>query len=92
MEALNNPTRTNQKFAHALRFNCPSCGKSISAMRFSENMSREMIAPLLFHQRCDCGWEGQLAGLAATRHAVTFATAFAESDPANKSGSGTHGQ
>jgi hypothetical protein len=83
MEPLEIPPRINQKFAHVLRFNCPSCSKSISAVRFSENMSREMIAALPFPQRCDCGWSGQLAGFTATRHAVSSANE-PEYDPADK--------
>jgi predicted RNA-binding Zn-ribbon protein involved in translation (DUF1610 family) len=67
-----NLIRNEQKFAHVLRFKCPNCGKSITAVRCSEKMSREKIAPLLFQQACGCGWSGKLAGLAATRHSVEF--------------------
>jgi hypothetical protein len=85
METQKIQTRTNQQFAHVLRFNCPRCSKSISAVRFSENMSREAIAPLMFQQRCECGWSGQLAGLSATRHAVkSVLEPTPESDPAQE--------
>ena len=73
MQSLKIRTRMNQQFAHVLRFNCPSCGKSMTAVRVSEHMSREMIAPLMFQQTCDCGWSGQLAGLVATHHSIQFA-------------------
>ena len=89
MEQVKIPTRTNQQFAHVLRFKCPRCAKSINAVRFSEDMSREMIAPLVFQQRCDCGWAGQSTGLAATRHTIKFAneSALSQTDDSARGGS-----
>jgi len=62
--------RTAKGFAHVLLFRCPRCYAPFASICSGFDGNLEPADAQVFHQRCDCGWNGDLAGFTAVRHWV----------------------
>jgi hypothetical protein len=60
----------SQRFAHVLLFRCPDCGSPISLALATGERNMEQVDSRSFALQCNCGWIGNLIGLAARKHWV----------------------
>jgi hypothetical protein len=59
-----------QQFAHVLLFSCPQCERPLASVCTNREFNLEQADGHWFHPRCQCGWRGDVVGVAASKHWV----------------------